>query len=271
MAKQSGLHQIRGKVGEHSYYKQTGVSSGLIRSINQGLSSRVKNGEEYANTRLNMQEFGQACQIAGQLGKMVSPKFRPMVLPFSQSKMAKDILALIKEDTTSPVVWGWRGLMPSKFVDALASLNATAKFAFDMVIANVEVSSEATHSALYEDWNADVTFQTGLEDFLTSIGAQGVLVKAIAVSAAYTAPSFASDINGKLIARSWKDDTKSVLPDATDLPIGLSNIIVPANPDENFHRVMVLVTMPYRTIGTQNHILQEYCSFQSFELPAPGA
>lgn len=42
MAKQSGIHQIKGKVGEMSYYKQSGVSSGLIRSINPSMSGRVK-------------------------------------------------------------------------------------------------------------------------------------------------------------------------------------------------------------------------------------
>ena len=269
MAKQSGLHQIRGKVGEHSYYKQTGVASGLIRSINQGLSSRVKNGEEYANTRLNMQEFGQACQIAGQLGKMVSPKFRPMVLPFSQSKMAKDILALIKADTTSPVVWGWRGLMPAKFVEALASLNAIAKYPFDNAITDVIVSSSTTESSLYEDWSAEIYYQTGFDDFLTSINANGVFIKAIAVSAAYTAPNFASDIKGQLNARAWRDQTGDATFGDTDMTINLTNILVPVNPDANFHRTIVVVTMPYRKVGTDKHILQEYCSFKAFEVPEP--
>ena len=105
MAKQSGLHQIRGKVGEHSYYRQTGVSAGLIRSINQGLSARVKNGPEYANTRLNNREFGAACDVAGILGKLVVPKFRPMILPFSQSRMAKAVLEIAREHVQN---WGER-------------------------------------------------------------------------------------------------------------------------------------------------------------------
>ena len=108
MAKQSGLHQLRGKVGEHSYYKQTGVASGLVRSINQGMSARVKTSEEYANVRLNNAEFGQAGRIAKVLGQFITPKYRPMILPFSQSKMCKIILDAIKKDTTHP--WGQRNL-----------------------------------------------------------------------------------------------------------------------------------------------------------------
>ena len=71
MAKQSGLHQLRGKVGEHSYYRQTGISSGLVRSINQGMSARVKNDEAFLNTRLNNAEFGQAGRIASVLSDIV--------------------------------------------------------------------------------------------------------------------------------------------------------------------------------------------------------
>lgn len=268
MAKQSGLHQIRGKVGEHSYYNQTGVASGLIRSINQGLSARVKTGEEYANTRLNMQEFGQACQIAGQLGKMVSPKFRPMVLPFSQSKMAKDILALIKEDTTAPVMWGWRRLMADKYIDALASLNNTAKYPFDAFVASLDVIS-VSNGVGKEDWTATVNWQSGVESLVESISADGVFVKAIAIAANYTAPSYVNHTNGNLAIRAWKSIQEGSTSFGGALDVDLDNIIVPVNPDANYHRTIAVLVMPYREIGGTKHILQEFCTFKVVECDEP--
>lgn len=105
MAKQSGLHQIRGKVGDFSYYKQSGVSAGIIRGINQGMSSRVKTGDEYANTRRNNKEFANACEIAASFGACVVPKWRPMFLTFSQAAIAKAVLSFIKEDDTTGTTW----------------------------------------------------------------------------------------------------------------------------------------------------------------------
>lgn len=106
MAKQSGIHQIRGKVGEMSYYQQSGVNAGIVRRINQGLSSRVKTAPEFANTRLNNAEFKTAASIAAAAGHSVIPAWRSMFRRFSQANMVKRIQEAIKQDTTNP--WGLR-------------------------------------------------------------------------------------------------------------------------------------------------------------------
>lgn len=106
MAKQSGIHQIRGKVGEMSYYQQAGVNAGLVRRINQGLSDRVKTAVEFANTRLNNAEFKTASLVGAAAGHSVIPAWRSMFRRFAQANMVKRIKELIKQDTTNP--WGLR-------------------------------------------------------------------------------------------------------------------------------------------------------------------
>lgn len=106
MAKQSGIHQIRGKVGEMSYYQQAGVNAGLVRRINQGLSDRVKTAVEFANTRLNNAEFKTASLVAASAGHSVIPAWRSMFRRFSQANMVKRVQELIKQDTTHQ--WGLR-------------------------------------------------------------------------------------------------------------------------------------------------------------------
>lgn len=106
MAKQSGIHQIRGKVGEMSYYQQAGVNAGLVRRINQGLSDRVKTAVEFANTRLNNAEFKTASLVGAAVGHSVIPAWRSMFRRFAQANMVKRLKELIKEDTAHP--WGLR-------------------------------------------------------------------------------------------------------------------------------------------------------------------
>lgn len=269
MAKQSGLHQIRGKVGEHSYYRQTGVSSGLIRSINQGMSARVKNDEAYVNTRKNNQEFAFAAEIAGRLGTFVQPKFRPMVLPFSQSKMAKSVLDLIK--TTGTSVWGWRGIAQADFSEVLKALNDTAKYPFENFIS--EVTTESSSAGLAsEDWDYAITFQTGAPDLLSSIGAQGVYVKAIAINVLIDDPVVSTLSKGTMrtrVTKTAQHPYDSISGGQTENE-SISNISIPVNPGSSvYHRVLCVMVMPYREIAGANNILQEYCSFTSLEVPEP--
>lgn len=106
MAKQSGIHQIRGKVGDMSYYRQSGVSAGLVRRINQGMGERVRTSPEFANTRLNNKEFATAAKVAAAASHSVIPAWRSMFRRFAQASMVKRIQEQIKADTTH--AWGKR-------------------------------------------------------------------------------------------------------------------------------------------------------------------
>lgn len=258
MAKQSGLHQIRGKVGEHSYYKQTGIDTGLIRSINQGMSSRVKNDEAYANTRLNNAEFGQAGRIASMLAKYITPKFRPMVLPFSQSKMAKLILEYIKNDTTAP--WGQRNIVSTNSGDMqVSALNAVVKNRFDEFGLKLTIDEENS------TFTAVITSET--INKLSAIGADGMDVRFLATTSWIGTYSQSTGKYAESYARANAYDNDSANPEAGD-DIVFTYALRPA-PQQGWpafmaERTGVFIVLPYRTINGQKHTLQENCTFSAF-------
>lgn len=248
MAKQSGLHQLRGKVGEHSYYRQTGIVPGLVRSINQGLSARVKSGAEYVNTRLNNAEFGQACRIAGALGKLVVPKFRPMILPFSQSKMAKDILEVIKMGTGS---WGQRNVSATDTDALIATLNSVAKNDF------------STYGVRLDQPNDSYTVDSPtVTSKLLSIGADGYdlrICRCVVRAGVYSA---AENKYAQTIPLALTEVISGVDAEGGG-EIEVTFPTLPAGPfvDLSFFLVIIL---PYREINSVKHVLQEACTYSAF-------
>ena len=263
MAKQSGLHQIKGKVGEYSYYKQTGVNGGLVRSINQGMSARVKNDEGYANTRLNNVEFGGACNVAANLGKMVTTKFRPMILPFSQSKMAKAVLELAKSAGGN---WGERAVPADSYQQLGEILSSMSKRDFSEF---VSVAQEFNTTA--KTMTAVTTVSADQATLLAGLGVDKLIVKANiyhletgkynaetgkirnSIVESRAAAQFTENIvAGQAIEQSTFDE-ELVRPGFTPVP--------PTG--WNAEYIAVYVIMPVRTINSVDHVLQEYCSFKA--------
>lgn len=256
MAKQSGLHQLRGKVGEHSYYKQTGVASGLVRSINQGMSARVKTSEEYANVRLNNAEFGQAGRIAKVLGRFITPKYRPMILPFSQSKMCKVLLESIKNDSSAP--WGQRNVSHlisgvSVLIEALNSVRKNDPESYGVSISIVE---DKLHVI------ADETLTTSK---LSSIGANGYDVRVIA--ACPWIGSFSSGSYGDSFARANIYDIPDVEPGIDSRVDYYFRPIPPQGWPAFQQNFFVVIIMPYRVINGTHYTLQEYCTYFASDIP----
>lgn len=251
MAKQSGLHQIRGKVGEHSYYRQSGVSAGLIRQINQGMSQRVKTGEEYANTRLNNAEFGHACAIAGVLGKTVSPKFRPMMLTFSQSKMARVILEAIKRQTGS---WGQRSIPNGDaghqvLIDALAAVRKNDPSNYGVSITGDSASVTIT------------TDDSAAPALLAAIGADRFHFTVIRNN--IQVGNYVEALKGyEYTYRVWNIGSVDLgADDGQEL-----SVVTPQLPPVTEGRAFtfsldVVVIMPVREINGVAHVLQEYCTY----------
>lgn len=265
MAKQSGLHQIRGKVGEHSYYKQTGVSTGLIRSINQGMSSRVKNGDEYANTRLNNNEFGAAASIAGFLGQMVDPKFRPMILPFSQSNMAKAIIELARQ---SNLPWGARVVSSADTAELAAILSAQSKRNPQEFLTLSFSRSAATSLSVSADYTAS---QASL---MESLGINYLSVKVVPINLATGKYNNATGKIQKGYIRKGEPeyviDLEEVDPTGSGSTqnVTVTDGFTPTAELYNGHQFVVVVVMPARMVGGRIYTLQEYCSFLAVELPA---
>lgn len=257
MAKQSGIHQLRGKVGEHSYYKQTGVDSGLVRAINQGMSSRVKTDEAFANTRLNNAEFGQAGRIAKVLGQFITPKYRPMVLPFSQSKMCKLLLDAIKQDTSAP--WGKRNVS-SKDADVSVLINA-----LNFVRKN-DPESYGVSLTREEDTLQVETDKVQSAAKMAAIGAVGYDIRVIA--ACPWIGTAVSNGYGDSFARANIYDYTDVGADQT---IDVDYQFRPVPPQgwpafqQNF---IVVIILPYRDVNGNHYTLQEHCTYFAAELPS---
>lgn len=264
MAKQIGLHQIKGRVGDHAYYRQTGVRNGLIRSINQGLSDRVKNGKEYANTRLNMAEFGHACAIAGLYGKLVVPKWRPMFLAFSQSKLSKKIVALVKQGTGN---WGERSVAAASLPLVAGYLSEMSKLDFAS-LCSVELADIDVTNPQDDDLDVDIDVRTSADQMaaLAAIGADGMTIKAIVSGIEvgnYNAAAKDYAPSDVLSQVSASDDVAaagtSQLSTSTKKPTSTAG--TPA-------LIVTLIAMPYRTINSVKHVLQEQCRFAAFDVTA---
>lgn len=258
MAKQTGLHQIRGKVGEHSYYRQSGITSGLIRGINPGMSSRVKTGDEFANTRLNNAEFRNAAELASAMGSIVLPKYRPMILPFSQSKLTSAYLQLIKETAGN---WGQRNPVLAQTQQIADSLNAIAKRRYEDMFVDISpiVVPSGTSSA-----NVEVGWDTDQSNSLAGLGISGVYFKATGVRLAIGEYDASIGRNRKTgVTLGQPDSVSDVVVAGTDdlstLSVPVASLTLPGYVGIGY---IIIVALPYRTVNGVEHTLQEYCTFK---------
>lgn len=97
MAKQSGVHQIRGKYNDVSYYQQKGIRGGLLRRINQGMSLRLKEGAEYQLTRVANSFFGACSMYAAAFINMLPARAMYFYRYDRQAVLTKGIYNLVLE------------------------------------------------------------------------------------------------------------------------------------------------------------------------------
>lgn len=259
MAKQRGIHQIKGKIGDMSYYSQSGVNGGLIRSINAGMSDRVKSSDEYVNTRLNNAEFGQAGRAAAVLIKAITPKYRPMFVNMAQSASLKLMLESIKESTGD---WGQRNFVDVNGEDCARILNPLAKSDFNEFGISLVNSAQGGVGP-----TVDVFIDAAqYNDKLTALGANRVGLRLIAAS-----PWIGDYVGGDVkyaqsFARAVNTDFEIQNPDG-----GTEETYTPSfrpDPESGWpaHAVhfIVAVIMPMREVNGNMHVLQEACTFRAF-------
>ena len=251
MAKQAGIHQLRGKLGEHSYYSQAGVSSGLVRRINQGMSQRVKTGDEYANTRLNNAEFGQACRIAGQIVQYVIPKFRPIPLLFSQSTLSKKVLELIRH---SDGVWGQRTITDPDGNILSEVLSSMSKNRFDEYGVIVTKSGNVLVISTDERQSVDKLDVLRADGYEVAVMVCNTLLGEY-VPAWGTYELSHARCNQHFGSLETGDDISIELNYPSDAPEGSA---------WTNNKMVAIVLMPYRLVENEVHILQKECAFKVF-------
>lgn len=270
MAKQKGLHQIKGKVGDMSYYQTAGVPGGLIRRIPEGLSSRVKTADEYANTRLNNDEFKNAAAIASFAFNAVPHRKSSMMRRFAVAAMIKEALQYIKEGSGN---WGQR--VPSAtfdniLVDLLENHSKLGPYSGDFGVVSAEVAAGGAVEI-------DVEYSQATAADLLAKGIDGFYV-------IYDRGAMAEVIDADGFVRQYFGVSSPIPSDEPIDPDGNSTVLTftvspqvlgmspagytAAQGAANNGMFAVITFVPYRTIGSLRHVLQEYATFVTVPLGA---
>lgn len=270
MAKQKGLHQIKGKVGDMSYYQTAGVPGGLIRRIPEGLSSRVKTADEYANTRLNNDEFKNAAAIAAFAFNAVPNRKSSMMRRFAVAEMIKEALQYIKDGSGN---WGAR--IPSATFDNIIVdlLENHAKFGpYSNEFGQLSFSTDDgvyTVSLSYDSVTAADLISKGISGFYVLnvncgmaevVDTDGFVRQLFGVSSINADNESAINTSGSTIEMEFTPSPQS---------LGLSPAgYTTAQAAANNGMAKVITFIPYRQIVSARHILYEYSTFACVPLGA---
>lgn len=258
MAKQTSLIKINGKADGQSFYTSKNGGA-LMRSINKGMSARVKDSKEYANTRLNNAEFGAAGATAGLMVKTISSRWRYILSAIATGIMVKAIKKCMVLDNTGE--WGQRGVLTAqcKYLrdtytalsknqvnsQFLASLIASMSFAANTKsFAVQEVNNNEDQRAELIAIGADkmrvslYAFSVNTPDFDSNAKAYSIPKANFELITSSTSPLQAEDT---VVAETTKALKESVL-DAAGLVGG----------------AFVLIE-PIKTIGGEEYVLQQHC------------
>lgn len=124
MAKQRGIHQIKGKINNLCYYEQKYVRGGLIRRINEAMSERLKTDPVFVNTRRANTIFGGASLCAGAILEFFSSRATYLFKPYRHAiltKFVKKYLSAVVLNNNFPT-YLTRTLMYSSFSNIIDNI-----------------------------------------------------------------------------------------------------------------------------------------------------
>lgn len=263
MSKLYGLFDIRGKRDGYKYYGMKGVNGTIQAKINEGMSSRVKNSPEYANTRLNNAEFGAAGNMAGAIAKALTQRWRSVTVPFATAKMLPGIKLAMDQDTTHP--WGQRSLTGTDWQHNLRQMvNGISKVSYDEEI-GISLSCSRVDSGNVE---ISIDGKVAQAEFLASKGITGFHLEIHPVK--ITAPVYDSNTNKYTVATVLEGSTRNEsaeideqLSENTELSgtasfADASGVICGA----------IVVFKPFRQINNVEYVAQEFCCHKFVGFPA---
>lgn len=270
MAKQTGLHLIKGKVGEYSYYRSAGVNAPLMRRINQGMSARVKNGEEYANTRLNNAEFKNAQSLATFLFNAVPNRKASMMRRFAIAEMTKKGLEYIKDGSGN---WGARipaVPMDGIAVDLLENRAKTGPYQGEFGTASVDISEQGVISVDFEydaatasdliDKGIDGFYALSVRGALAEVVVDGFVRQHFSHSSIYPMTDTIDPEGGQFTPVEFT-------PSPSTLGMSPAGYVAAQGaPNNGMYAIVSIV--PYRQVGGGRHTLYEYATFACFSLGA---
>ena len=273
MAKQSGIHGIRGKINGVSYYSSKNGGQ-LIRKINEGMSNRVKTAKEYANTRLNNAEFGAAGSLAGAIVSPISQRWRFILNSIATGLLVKAIKAAMMQDTASP--WGERVVPLTEMAHLQDVFNGFSKNEMPQIIVT-GLQSNLTFNAAQNmvELGSSVHCDADTMQQLTDKGATHVTVKTFLFNV--RKPYIGTDGKTYVPAESLFVDSSAQIGSShtalTGDPIILSDGAIQSSlailNEENHLGGMLVVFLPERSVGGEYYTLQELCS--AYWCPAKAA
>ena len=273
MAKQVGLFGLRGKIENKSFYKTAGVQDTVIRQIPEGLGSRVKTADEYANTRLNNAEFKNANAIATFGFNAVPNRKSSMMRRFAIAEMTKKGLEYIKAGTGS---WGSRipsARMDQIIVDLLENRAKSGAYQGEygdvsVLVETVQGQKQYTVSTNLSSIEAEELNAKGIDGFLV-LNVKGALAEVVDndgfVRQHFGVSSIGvtniSTIEGGMAAQ------LSFVPSYQTLGLSPAGFTA-ASSAANNGMYVIMTFLPYRKIGAGIHQLYEYATYTAVALGA---
>lgn len=270
MAKQVGLFGLRGKIENKSFYKTAGVQDTVIRQIPEGLSSRVKTAEEYANTRLNNAEFKNANGIASFLFNAVPARRTSMMRRFAIAEMTKKALEVIKDGTG-----GWGHRIPTNVMDQIAVdlLENRAKSGayqgeFGQVSAVRREGNTVAFDISLTSQSAQALIDKGIDGYF-ALSVKGAMAEVLD-SDGFVRQHFGVSTTGVELIQTLEEDEGAVVnfvPSPQTLgmsPAGFTAAQAAAN--NGMYAIVTFV--PFRNVGAVRHTLYEYSSYVAVPLGA---
>lgn len=270
MAKQVGLFGLRGKIENKSFYKTAGVQDTVIRQIPEGLSSRVKTADEYANTRLNNEEFKNGNNIASFLLNAVPNRRASMMRRFATAFMTKQALEYIKAGSGE---WGARipsATMDRIAVDLLENFAKGGSYQNEFGALSVDVANNTiTIELVYDDVTAADLISKGIDGFYTLV-VKGAMAEVVGDDDLVRQHFGVSSINPHNATVDESGDTIGVSSFTPSYQaLGMSQMGYTAAQGAANNGMYAIVTfLPYRSIGGQRHTLYEYATYAALALGA---
>lgn len=263
MAKQRGIHQLKGKVGGMSYYQQAGVQQGLVRRIPEGLSSRVKTADEYANTRLNNDEFKNANWIATFLFNAVPSRKASMMRRFAIGAMTKRALEYIKAGSGN---WGQRipvAKLDEIAVDLLDNQSKSGPYSGEFGVITFSRGENGAITVLleYDAVTASSLQEKGIDGFyiVHNKGAMAEVIDSDGFVRQHFGVSTPEPTDVTIESSGGSSDF-SFTPSPREVGLSPAGYTV-AQGAPNNGMFTVLTFLPYRSIGSQRYTLYEYATF----------
>ncbi len=173
MAKQRGIHQIKGKINNLCYYEQKYVRGGLIRRINEAMSERLKTDPAFERTRQANFIFGACSSYARFVLSYFGSRNTFLFIPYRQAILTRLIHTyFLRYETGSvlPTIYLPRATEPA--LELLLDEVVKNKLSLDFsdIPRRIEISLDVPEVTI-------TLSSASLENYLSKYGGIGVRVE----------------------------------------------------------------------------------------------